>query len=104
MSQIASIKLVSPEYTKLQHVSEEIKDIAKRTGAKVKGPIPLPTKKLVIPTMKSPCGDGSKTWEKWQMRVHKRLINIVADERTLRQIMRIQVPDQVHIEIELKSE
>ena len=104
MSQIASIKLVSPEYTKLQQVSEEIKDIAKRTGAKVKGPIPLPTKKLVIPTMKSPCGDGSKTWEKWQMRVHKRLINIVADERTLRQIMRIQVPDQVHIEIELKSE
>ncbi len=104
MSQIASIKLVSPEYTKLQKVSEEIKDIAKRTGAKVKGPIPLPTKKLVIPTMKSPCGDGSKTWEKWQMRVHKRLINIVADERTLRQIMRIQVPDQVHIEIELKSE
>jgi len=104
MSQIASIKLVSPEYTKLQQVSEEIKDIAKRTGAKVKGPIPLPTKKLIIPTMKTPCGDGSKTWEKWQMRVHKRLINIVADERTLRQIMRIQVPDQVHIEIELKAE
>ena len=104
MSQIASIKLVSPDYEKLQVVSEEIKDIAKRTGAKVRGPIPLPTKKMVIPTMKSPCGDGSVTWEKWQMRVHKRLINIVADERTLRQIMRVQVPDQVHIEIELKSE
>ena len=104
MAQIASIKLVSPDYEKLQIVSEEIKDIAKRTGAKVRGPIPLPTKKMVIPTMKSPCGDGSVTWEKWQMRVHKRLINIVADERTLRQIMRVQVPDQVHIEIELKSE
>jgi len=38
------------------------------------------------------------------MRVHKRLLNIEADERTLRQIMRVQVPDQVHIEIELKSD
>ena len=104
MAQIASIKLVSPEYEKLQEVSSEIKDIAKSTGAKISGPIPLPTKKLTVTTMKSPCGDGSVTWEKWQMRVHKRLINIEADERTLRQIMRVQIPDQVHVEIELKSD
>jgi len=101
--QIARIKLVSPDYKKLQDVCEQIREIASRTGAKLSGPIPLPTKKLLIPTMKSPCGDGSETWEKWQMRVHKRLINIDADDRTLRQIMRVQVPDQVHIEIELKS-
>ena len=68
MTQIASIKLISPEYEKLQKVSEEIKDIAKRTGAKVKGPIPLPTKKMLLPTMKSPCGDGSVTWEKWMVK------------------------------------
>jgi small subunit ribosomal protein S10 len=104
MTQTASIKLISPEYSKLQEVCAEIKDIAKKTGAKVSGPIPLPTKKLTVPTLKTPCGDGSKTWEKWQMRVHKRLINIEADERTLRQIMRVQVPDQVHIEIELKNQ
>jgi len=103
MTQIASIKLISPEYKRLEEICSEIKNIAQRTGAKVSGPIPLPTKKLTVPTMKSPCGDGSETWEKWQMRVHKRLINIEADERTLRQIMRVQVPDQVHIEIELKS-
>ena len=104
MTQTASIKLISPEYSKLQEVCNEIKEIAKKTGAKVSGPIPLPTKKLTVPTLKTPCGDGSKTWEKWQMRVHKRLINIEADERTLRQIMRVQVPDQVHIEIELKNQ
>lgn len=103
MSQTASIKLVSPDYQKLESVCTEIKDIAVKTGAKVSGPIPLPTKKLTISTLKTPCGDGSKTWEKWQMRVHKRLLNIEADERTLRQIMRVQVPDQVHIEIELKT-
>lgn len=103
MAQIASIKLVSPDYEKLQRVCGEIKDIAVKTGANVAGPIPLPTKKLSVSTLRTPCGDGSKTWEKWQMRVHKRLINIEADERTLRQIMRVQVPDKVHIEIELKG-
>lgn len=104
MVQIASIKLVSPDYKKLEQVCSEIKEIAKKSGAKVSGPVPLPTKKLTIPTLKVPGGGmGTKTWEKWQMRVHKRLLNIEADERTLRQIMRVQVPDQVHIEIELKS-
>ena|SRR3989338_1301437 len=103
MAQIASIKLVSPDYGKLNAVCVEVKDIASKTGAKISGPIPLPTKKLSVSTLKTPCGDGSKTWEKWQMRIHKRLINIEADERTLRQIMRVQVPDQVHIEIELKE-
>jgi len=103
MAQIASIKLVSPDYSKLETVCDEIKSIASRTGANLKGPVPLPTKKLSITTRKSPCGAGSETYEKWQMRIHKRLINIEADERTLRQIMRVTVPDQVHIEIELKS-
>lgn len=105
MTQKASIKLVSPDYKKLQEVCSEIKDIAKRSGAKVSGPVPLPTKKLTVPTLKVPGGGmGTKTWEKWQMRVHKRLLTIEADERTLRQIMRVQLPDEVHIEIELKSE
>lgn len=103
MTQTASIKLVSPSYEKLQEVCDEIKEIAIKTGANISGPIPLPTKKLFISTRKAPCGAGSETYEKWQMRIHKRLINIEADERTLRQVMRVQVPDSVHIEIELKS-
>ncbi|MCS7129949.1 MAG: 30S ribosomal protein S10, partial [Archaeoglobaceae archaeon] len=67
------------------------------------GPIPLPTKRLVVPTRKAPDGEGSNTWDHWEMRVHKRLIDIAADERTLRQIMRIQVPRDVNIEIVLES-
>jgi len=103
MVQIARIKLISPNYPNLQSTCDEIKGITERTGAKLSGPIPLPTKKLQISTRKSPCGDGSETYEKWQMRIHKRLINVEADDRTLRQIMRVHVPDQVHIEIELKD-
>ncbi|MBN3037451.1 MAG: 30S ribosomal protein S10 [Candidatus Diapherotrites archaeon] len=101
--QVATVKLTGPDYKKLDDVCAQIKDICKRTGAKVSGPIPLPTKKLKIPTRRSPCGDGSETFEQWEMRIHKRLLNIETDERTLRQVMRVQVPDQVSIEIELKE-
>jgi small subunit ribosomal protein S10 len=51
--------------------------------------------------MKSPAGEGTKTWDKWELRIHKRLIDVDADDRTMRQMMRIQVPDDVFIEIEL---
>jgi small subunit ribosomal protein S10 len=56
---------------------------------------------MVIPTRKTPCGQGSESWDKWEMRIHKRLIDIDADERAIRQIMRVRIPDSVYIEIEL---
>ena len=55
------------------------------------------------PCRKSPDGEGSETWDRWEMRIHKRLIDLDADERALRQLMRIQVPDGVNIEIVLRS-
>ncbi|MEM2793871.1 MAG: 30S ribosomal protein S10, partial [Candidatus Methanomethylicia archaeon] len=70
-------------------------------GIKVSGPIPLPVKRLIVTTRKAPSGQGSHTFDHWEMRVHKRLIDIDADDRTLRQIMRVPIPDEVYIEIEL---
>ncbi|MBU1120825.1 30S ribosomal protein S10, partial [Candidatus Micrarchaeota archaeon] len=61
------------------------------------------TKKLIIPTRKGMSGGGTESYEKWQMRIHKRLIDIEADERTLRRIMRVEIPENVHVEIELKE-
>ncbi|MCD4740734.1 30S ribosomal protein S10 [archaeon] len=101
--QIATVKLTGPDFKKLDSVCAQIKDICQKTGAKISGPVPLPTKKLHIPTRKSPCGDGSETYEHWEMRIHKRLMNIETNERTLRQVMRVRVPDKVMIEIELKE-
>jgi len=98
----ARIKLTSTDTDKLGEVCQEIKDIAKRTGVKLVGPIPLPTKKLVVPTRKTPCGDGSNTWDRYEMRVHKRLIEVDARERVMRSIMRIRVPSEVYIEMEIR--
>lgn len=100
--QKARIKLIGPDAKVLDKVCEEIKEISKRTGVDYSGPVPLPVKKLKIPVRKSPCGNGTGTFECWEMRIHKRLVDIEADERTLRQVMRITIPDKVHVEIVLK--
>jgi small subunit ribosomal protein S10 len=98
----ARIKLIGRSKKELDEVCEEINKIAKATGIEISGPIYLPTKRLVITTRKTPCGDGSDTYEHWEMRIYKRLIDIEGDERTLRQIMRVKVPDTLHVKISLQ--
>ena len=101
MVQKARIRLTSINQNKLEDLCGEIKDIANKTGVKLAGPIPLPTKHLIIPTRKTPCGQGTPTWDKYEMRIHKRLIEVEANERAMRRVMRLKVPDEVFIEITL---
>ncbi|MCK4243259.1 30S ribosomal protein S10 [Candidatus Bathyarchaeota archaeon] len=101
MVQKARIRLTSTNQKKLEELCSEIKDIASKTGVKLAGPIPLPTKRLTVPTRKSPCGQGTPTWDRYEMRIHKRLIEVEANERTMRRVMRLRVPDEVFIEITL---
>jgi|TARA_B100001971_G_C18070590_1_gene472875 small subunit ribosomal protein S10 len=99
--QKARIKLASVDIHKLNEVCEYIKDIAEKTGVEIRGPIPLPTKKLKLTTRKSPCGDGKATWERYEMRVHKRLVDLGVDERALHLVMRVPIPEGLNIEIEM---
>jgi len=99
----AKISLTGTDTKGVDQVCNQIKAISDRVGVHMSGPIPLPTKRLVVPVRKSPDGEGTETWERWEMRVHKRLIYLDADDRALRQLMRIQVPDGVNIEIVLRT-
>lgn len=101
MVQRARIKLASTDLRKLEEVCNEIKGIAEKTGVKLSGPIPLPTKKLKIVTRKTPCGEGSDTFDRWVMKIHKRLIYVTADERFVRRLMRVRIPDEVYIEVRI---
>jgi len=103
LSQKARISISGADPAKVDGLCRQIKDISTRTGVAMKGPIPLPTKRLFVPCRKSPDGEGSETWDRWEMRIHKRLIDIDADERALRQLMRIEIPDKVDIEIILRN-
>ena len=99
--QKAKINLASTEIDKLNQICKSIKDIADKTGVSMSGPIPLPTKKLKLTTRKSPDGEGKASFERYEMRIHKRLINLGIDERALRLVMRVPIPEGVTIEIEM---
>ena len=60
---------------------------AKEKSLKVKGPVRMPTKVLRITTRKTPCGEGSKTWDRYQMRIHKRLIDLHSPSEIVKQIV-----------------
>ncbi|MEA3514558.1 MAG: 30S ribosomal protein S10 [Nanoarchaeota archaeon] len=97
----ARIKIASTEIEKVNQVCDYIKDISEKTGVNMRGPIPLPTQKLKLTTRKSPDGEGKASWERYEMRVHKRLIDLGIDERALRLVMRVPIPEGLNIEIEM---
>ncbi|MBD3249612.1 30S ribosomal protein S10 [Candidatus Woesearchaeota archaeon] len=99
--QKARIKLASTDIDKINEVCDHIKDISTKTGADMRGPIPLPTKKMKVTTLRGPDGRGTNTFERFEMRVHKRVIDLGMDERALRLVMRVPIPQGLNIEIEM---
>ena len=99
--QKARIHLSGTHIGDLNAICASIKDIAEKTKTKLYGPIPLPTKKMKLNTRKSPCGDGKASFDNWEMRVHKRMIDLQVDDRALRLVMRVQVPEGVNISIDV---
>ena len=86
------IKLQSVELGGSREIVERIKTIASGAGIPISGPIPLPTKRLKVTTRKSPCGDGAATFDRYEMRIHKRIIDLPANDKILHNIMRINIP------------
>ena len=97
------IKLDSIDINMLNNICDSIKELAKKSGIVISGQIPLPTKKLKVTTRKSPCGNGTATFDRYEMRIHKRLIDLPANEKVLHHIMRMKVPKSVNIKIEMKD-
>jgi small subunit ribosomal protein S10 len=103
MTQYARIKLTSSNLEQLDRLAKEIKDITEKTGVKIRGPQPLPTKRLKITTRKAPTGEGTHTFDHWQLRIHRRIMDIEPDDRTMKQITKLRIPEDVKIELTLTS-
>jgi len=105
--QIARINLSGRNPKQLDEICVEIIGIAKKFGIDYKGPISLPTKHLRVAPLKTPCGDGTghgnATFDRWEMRIHKRLIDMQADDRALRQVLRVAIPQGTHVSIRLQD-
>ena len=95
------IKLKAYEHTLIDQSCERIVDTARRTGARVSGPIPLPTEKEIVTILRSP-HKNKDSREQFEMRTHKRLIDILdPKQRTVDALMRLDLPAGVDIEIKL---
>jgi small subunit ribosomal protein S10 len=94
------IKLKAYESNLLDSAIQEIVATAKRTGANVAGPIPLPTKKSRFCVLRSPHTD-KKSREHFEIRTHKRLLDIVSPtQQTIDALMKLDLSAGVHVEIE----
>jgi small subunit ribosomal protein S10 len=95
------IRLKAYDNVVLDQSAEKIVDTAKRTGAKVSGPIPLPTQKEVITVIRSP-HKHKDSREQFEMRTHKRVIDILyPTQTTVDSLMKLDLPAGVEIEIKL---
>jgi len=96
------ITLTSRKVTSLEKVCSELIERAKSKELRVKGPVRLPTKNLRISTRKTPCGEGSKTWDAFEMRIHKRLIDLNAPTEVVKQII-INIEAGVEVEVTIAA-
>jgi small subunit ribosomal protein S10 len=95
------IKLKAYEHSLIDNSAQRIVETAKRTGAQVSGPIPLPTEKEIVTILRSP-HKHKDAREQFEMRTHKRLIDILnPTAKTADALMRLDLPAGVDIEIKL---
>ena len=95
------IKLKAYEHTLIDQSAERIVETAKRTGARVSGPIPLPTEKEVVTILRA-THKYKDSREQFERRTHKRLIDILKpSNKTVEALMSLQLPAGVDIEIKL---
>ena len=100
-SQKIRIKLKAYEHKLIDQSAEKIVDTAKRTGAHVSGPIPLPTEKEIVTILRSP-HKYKDSREQFEMRTHMRLIDILDPAAaSVDSLMRLDLPAGVDIEIKL---
>lgn len=95
------IRLKAFDHHLLDHSTQEIVDTAKRTGARVLGPIPLPTR-ISRYTVNRSTHVNKKSREQFEVRVHKRLVDIVdSTAKTMDALTQLELPAGVHVEIKL---
>ena len=95
------IKLKSYEHTLIDQSAERIVETAKRTGARVSGPIPLPTEKEIVTILRA-THKNKDSREQFERRTHKRLIDIMnASAKTVDAMSKLELPAGVEIEMKL---
>ncbi|EFA81372.1 40S ribosomal protein S20 [Heterostelium album PN500] len=98
-----SITLSSTNPKALERVCSDLIDLAKKKRVRAKGPIRMPNRVLRITTRKSPCGEGTNTWDRFEMRIHKRVIHILSTQDFLKDMNSISIEMGVDVEVTMNK-
>lgn len=97
------ITLTSRNVTNLEKVCADLKKGAVDKNLHVAGPVRLPTRTLKITTRKAPSGEGTNTWDCFQMRIHKRLLDLHASSEVVKQITSISIEPGVEVDVTIQD-
>jgi small subunit ribosomal protein S20e len=95
------ITLTSRNVSALEKTCSDLLLGARSKSLSAKGPVRMPTKTLRITTRKTPNGEGSKTWDRFEMRIHKRLIDLKAPTDVVKSITSISIEPGVDVEVSI---
>ena len=93
------IILTSRKITSLEKICQNIINSSKHKNLKIIGPKRIPTKSLVITTRKSPCGEGTNTWDRFEIKIHKRIIDLFSEDNIVNHITTINIEPGVEVEV-----
>eukprot|EP00948_MAST-09A_sp_MAST-9A-sp1_P003547 g3547.t1 len=100
------VTLTSRNVKDLEKVCRDLKNAAenrRRDLKSFKGPVRLPTKVLRLTTRKSPCGEGTNTWDRFEMRIHKRVIDLQTTSQYVKEMTSISIEPGVDVEVYFKD-
>ena len=95
------IILKSQETKNLQFVADTIVKLAKEKGFVVRGPRFMPNKNLSVTVRKSPCGEGTNTWDAYKMKIHTRIVDIKCSPSNVSEITKFKIKPGVDINIKI---
>jgi len=95
------ITLTSRNVKNIEKVCADLKKGALDKNLKVSGPVRLPTKRLSLTVRKAPSGNGTSTFDRFEMRIHKRLIDLHAPSEVVKQITSISIEPGVEVDVSI---
>ena len=102
-SQVMRITLKAYDHTLVDESAAKIVENCKKTGSQVSGPVPLPTKKEVVPILRA-VHKYKDSREQFEQRTHKRLIDVISpNQKTMDALQRLEMPAGVYVDIKMKN-
>ena len=104
VSQHIRLTITSSKLANLQKVCSNLVQKLKKENLTVRGPIPMPRRRLRITTRRAPCGNGTETYDHFELRIYKRVIDFEGSPRAVKQVTQIGLEPDVHVEVSVISE